>query len=73
MDGTVLSREDILAEVYGHSVTITDRAIDAHIARLRKKMSTGTARTDIIRTIHGVGYKLATEVEQHGPAAEQQA
>ena len=71
--GTVLSREDILAEVYGHSVTITDRAIDAHIARLRKKMSTGTARTDIIRTIHGVGYKLATEVEQHGPAAEQQA
>ena len=61
--GEVLSREEILSAVYGNAVTITDRAIDAHIARLRKKLAAADARTDIIRTIHGVGYKLATEVE----------
>ena len=61
--GEVLSRDEILSAVYGNAVTITDRAIDAHIARLRKKLAAADARADIIRTVHGVGYKLATLVE----------
>lgn len=61
--GEVLSRDEILSAVYGNAVTITDRAIDAHIARLRKKLAVANAPTDIIRTVHGVGYKLATLVE----------
>jgi len=61
--GEVLSREKILDAIYGNAVTITDRAIDAHIARLRKKLAAADARSDIIRTIHGVGYKLTAQVE----------
>ncbi len=58
----VLTREKILTLVYGNSVQITDRAIDAHVVRLRKKLATATASEDLIRTVHGVGYKLAALV-----------
>ncbi|MDW3221745.1 MAG: response regulator transcription factor [Paracoccaceae bacterium] len=60
--GNVLSREQILASVYGNSVQITDRAIDAHMVRLRKKLGGASQSDDLIRTVHGVGYKLAALV-----------
>lgn len=61
-NGDVLTREQILTSVYGNSVQITDRAIDAHIVRLRKKLGAATENDDLIRTVHGVGYKLAALV-----------
>ncbi|MGR3512870.1 MAG: response regulator transcription factor [Paracoccaceae bacterium] len=61
--GEVLSREEILNDVYGHSFQITDRAIDAHVVRLRKKLADATESDDLIRTVHGVGYKLAAAVK----------
>lgn len=60
--GEVLTREQILTTVYGNSVQITDRAIDAHVVRLRKKLGGATQNEDLIRTVHGVGYKLAALV-----------
>jgi len=63
--GEVLTREQILTLVYGNSVQITDRAIDAHVVRLRKKLATASASDDLIRTVHGVGYKLAALVTAH--------
>ncbi len=63
--GEALTREQILSTVYGNSIQITDRAIDAHIVRLRKKIGATTDNEDLIRTIHGVGYKLAAEVTKH--------
>jgi DNA-binding response OmpR family regulator len=58
----VLTREQILSSVYGNSVQITDRAIDAHVVRLRKKLGGAMGNDDLIRTVHGVGYKLAAQV-----------
>lgn len=59
--GEVLTREQILETVYGNAVTIADRAIDAHVARLRRKLSPEGGET-LIRTVHGVGYTLAASV-----------
>lgn len=59
----VLSRAKILDALYGNSTAVTDRAIDAHIVRLRKKLEQDENETSIIRTVHGVGYTLATSVE----------
>lgn len=61
--GEVMSRMAILETVYGSATAITDRAIDAHIARLRRKIDTPQSDTSLIRTIHGAGYSLATLVE----------
>ncbi|ALG91339.1 MULTISPECIES: response regulator [Actibacterium] len=61
--GEVQTRERILETVYGNAVSITDRAIDAHIVRLRRKIDNGDAADSMIRTVHGSGYLLAAEVE----------
>ncbi len=60
----VLTRDRIMDVVYGNSVTATDRAIDAHIARLRRKLMGSNQESSIILTVHGTGYKLAAAVQQ---------
>jgi DNA-binding response OmpR family regulator len=53
--GTVVSREDLLKEVWRESSSETnDRTIDVHIRSLRKKIP---ALTRHIISIYGVGYK----------------
>ena len=63
--GEVLSRARILETVYGNATSITDRAIDAHIARLRRKIDPDSAEASLIQTVHGEGYILASAVEAH--------
>lgn len=57
--GDVLTRDTILETVYGNSVQISDRAIDAHMVRLRRKLATTANESDLIVTVHGKGYRLA--------------
>lgn len=51
----VLSREQILDNLWGSEKTVVDRTIDVHIKHLRTKL--GTAGK-MIRNIRGVGYKI---------------
>jgi two-component system alkaline phosphatase synthesis response regulator PhoP len=53
--GSVLTREHLLERVWGLSYPGGTRTVDVHVATLRKKL----ARPDLIRTVRGVGYKLA--------------
>lgn len=53
--GRVLSREAILAKVWGEETHVTDRTVDVHIANLRQKIPL-LARA--IETVKDVGYKL---------------
>ncbi|MDP3960413.1 MAG: response regulator transcription factor [Pseudorhodobacter sp.] len=59
--GSVVSRDRIMQSVYGNSPNVTDRAIDAHMARLRKKLVVDASHEPLIRTIHGSGYSLAAQ------------
>nr|WP_280818128.1 response regulator transcription factor [Zongyanglinia huanghaiensis] len=65
--GDVLTRDRIMDLVYGNAVTATDRAIDAHIARLRRKLLAQNNETSVILTVHGAGYKLAEAVVKIAP------
>lgn len=56
--GQVVSRDRLMRELYGHSVTATNRAIDAHVARLRRKLGEAGLDRDLIRTVHGTGHVL---------------
>ena len=51
--GTVLSREALLAEVWGWADASGTRTVDSHVKSLRRKL--GAER---VRTVHGVGYAL---------------
>jgi two-component system phosphate regulon response regulator PhoB len=55
--GGVFSRQHLLERVWWPSVDITDRAVDVHIGRLRKSLSTGRER-DPILSVRGAGYSL---------------
>lgn len=51
--GTVLSREALLAEVWGWADASGTRTVDSHVRSLRRKLG-----ADVLRTVHGVGYAL---------------
>ena len=55
--GSVFSRQHLLERVWGPSVDITDRAVDVHIGRLRKALSTGR-EGDPILSVRGAGYSF---------------
>jgi DNA-binding response OmpR family regulator len=60
--GETVSRTQIMDIVYGGAVHVTDRAVDAHVARLRRKLKAAGSRGDLVRTVHGHGYCLACAV-----------
>ena len=59
--GTVVSREELLAYVWGHSTTLATRTVDVHIATLRQKLERDPAQPEIIVTVHRSGYKFDGE------------
>jgi two-component system phosphate regulon response regulator OmpR len=58
----VLSRDQLMDLVKGRDWAVNDRAVDAQIARLRKKIETDPRKPDLIKTIRGAGYMFATSV-----------
>ncbi|MEG9863044.1 MAG: response regulator [Parvularculales bacterium] len=60
--GQVLSRSQLLDQVWGHGIYVDDRTVDVHLSRLRKalnKLSGAQKRPDLIRTVRGSGYALS--------------
>jgi DNA-binding response OmpR family regulator len=55
----VFTREQLLAEVWGYEVASGGRAVDSHVRAVRRKLG-----TNLIRTVHGVGYALDETVER---------
>ncbi len=56
--GRVISRENLLNELWGDEVVVIDRTIDVHIRKIREKL--GDTEMRHIETIKGVGYRFIT-------------
>jgi DNA-binding response OmpR family regulator len=56
--GHVVSRDELLNEVWGYQSYPMSRTVDNHVASLRSKLETVPGRPEHIRTVHGVGYKF---------------
>jgi len=54
--GVVVSRDELLNEVWGYDAFPTTRTVDNHIAGIRAKLEQGEPKHLI--TVHGVGYKF---------------
>ena len=52
--GRVLSRDQVIENIYNREATPFDRSVDMHISHLRKKLG-GSTR---IKTIRGIGYQF---------------
>ncbi len=59
----VLSRDQLLDLARGREAQAFDRAIDTLVSRLRRKLESDPKNPDIIKTVWGGGYMLATEVK----------
>lgn len=56
--GTVLSRDELLAQVWGYDEMPLTRTVDVHVAGLRQKIEVSAKSPQYIVTIHGHGYKF---------------
>lgn len=54
--GKVFRRMEIYKELWNTEDNMTDRTIDVHISRIRKKLG-----EEMIRTVIGIGYKLVLD------------
>lgn len=56
--GEVVTRDDLLNEVWGYHNDPTTRTVDNHVASLRAKIEDDASQPRHLLTVHGVGYKL---------------
>jgi len=54
--GKVFSREMLLRRVWGENVYVTERTVDVHICKIRRRL--GTFGKENLETIKGVGYRI---------------
>jgi two-component system alkaline phosphatase synthesis response regulator PhoP len=54
----VISREELLSEVWGYQNYPTTRTVDNHILKLRQKLEKDPANPVHFRTVHGAGYRF---------------
>jgi two-component system alkaline phosphatase synthesis response regulator PhoP len=60
--GRVLSREQLVEQVWGHDYYSDERVVDVHIGRLRKKIQDDPANPTLIVTVRGAGYRFEDEL-----------
>lgn len=64
--GKVVNREELSQSVLGRQFDPFDRSLDMHVSRLRRKLSDAGAPADQVKTIRGVGYQLAIQLDRTG-------
>jgi DNA-binding response OmpR family regulator len=59
--GRVFTRAQLLDAVHGVAFESYERAIDAHVKNIRRKLETDPREPQYLQTVHGVGYRFADE------------
>ena len=54
----VISRDDLMLEVWGYNSDVNTRTLDMHIVRLRKKIEMNPDNPQLLQTVRGVGYRF---------------
>jgi DNA-binding response OmpR family regulator len=62
--GRVISRDELLNQVWGFEHYPTTRTVDNHVWRLRKKLEPDPACPVHFQTVHSVGYKFVLEASR---------
>jgi len=56
--GKVVSRGQVIGEAWGPDVFVTDRVVDTHIVKLRRKIESDPANPRHIVSVRGLGYRF---------------
>ena len=56
--GHIYNRDQLMERIYNDQRIVSDRTIDSHIKKLRRKMEQVQPGCDLIRSVYGAGYKF---------------
>ena len=60
--GRVFTRSHLLDVIHGVVIESYERAIDAHIKNIRRKLEPDSSHPRYVQTVHGVGYRFSDEL-----------
>jgi DNA-binding response OmpR family regulator len=66
--GRVFTRAQLLDAVHGVAFEAYERAIDAHVKNIRRKLEPDPARPRYLVTVYGVGYRIAEPPDRSADA-----
>ncbi len=56
--GRIYRRQQLMDRIYPDERIVSERTIDSHIKKLRRKLETANPRVNLIHAVYGVGYKF---------------
>jgi two-component system response regulator BaeR len=56
--GRLYSRSQLMERIYPDQRIVSDRTIDSHIKKLRRKIAAVDPQADFVQSVYGVGYKF---------------
>jgi two-component system response regulator BaeR len=56
--GRLYTRQDLMTRIYADQRNVSDRTIDSHIKKLRRKIEALAPDARLIHSVYGVGYKF---------------
>ena len=60
--GRIYGRQQLMEKIYPDDRFVSDRTIDGHIKKLRRKIESADPEAKLIHSVYGVGYKLEPEM-----------
>jgi DNA-binding response OmpR family regulator len=60
-NGSIVSRLDLLRDVWGYDADVVSRTVDTHVAELRRKLEDDPAHPRYIVTVRKSGYRIARD------------
>ncbi len=70
-EGAVLSRHQLLRDVWGQTAEISTRTVDNFVMRLRRYVGDDPANPRYFRSVRGTGYRFVSEDEDVSVASEE--
>jgi two-component system response regulator BaeR len=56
--GRIYTRDQLIDAMYKDERVVSDRTVDSHIKKIRRKMAAASPGRELIHSLYGVGYKL---------------
>ena len=61
--GVVLTRDQLMEHAYPDRTTVSDRTIDSHMKRIRRKFAAVDSAFSHIEGVYGAGYRYTASAE----------
>ena len=64
--GRIFSRDQLMDRIYPDGRVVSDRTIDSHVKKLRRKLDAVAPGQDLVRSVYGAGYRYEAAPEVDG-------